>query len=529
MDERCDVVIVGSRLAGAAAAAHLARAGRQVVVLDRSHFPSNQLSTHLLFPSGIHELERMGALEGILASDPVKSPWLSLQTEDSELSERWRPSGPIDYCMCVPRTIQDLELVRAARAAGADVRERHRLVKVLWRGGRACGVRYAGPDGEEREIHANLVVGADGRRSSVAAEVGSFRPYRSSRNGRGLVFRYGQDPLVGTRAGETIYQFWEGDSLGFLFPSAPRGKTLMLFMGAAEEAARAKADPEGYWAEKMAAHPRMAARAEGMTELTPLASTGATSAYFRASSGPGWALIGDAGHFKDPVIGQGQRDAMWSGRVLAEMADPVLDDPAELDRALRKWEQRRDRECLPSYHFGNIETRVEPVAPAFAELIRRAPANPNPDLGDLFGRARSMPQILSLPRLSAGLLAAMAHPRGERPEGLTWKHTKRDLRVHLGVRKELLSRRFRSHVLVADSEHPGAEPPPYRGSGAKTAARPQPTAPSATADAVNGSDGDSAAGTSPVGSDAAVNETPTTTTSKATRRESKAISKEVPV
>ena len=30
------------------------------------------------------------------------------------------------------------------------------------------------------------------------------------------------------------------------------------------------------------------------------ASTGDTSAYFRASSGPGWALIGDAGHFKDP-------------------------------------------------------------------------------------------------------------------------------------------------------------------------------------------------------------------------------------
>jgi flavin-dependent dehydrogenase len=462
MDERCDVVIVGSRLAGATAAAHLARAGRRVVVLDRSHFPSNQLSTHLLFPSGVHELQRMGALDGILANDPVKSPWLSLQIEDSELTERWRPSGPIDYCMCVPRTIQDIELVRAARAAGAEVRERHRFLGVLWRGGRACGVRYAGPDGAEHTIYAKLVVGADGRRSSVAAEVGSFRPYRASRNGRGLVFRYGQDPLVGTRAGETIYQFWEGDSLGFLFPSAPRGKALMLFMGAAEEAAQAKADPEGYWADKMARHPRMAARAEGMTDLTPLTSTDATSAYFRASSGPGWVLLGDAGHFKDPVIGQGQRDAMWSGRVLAEDAEPLLDDPAELDRALRQWEQRRDRECLPSYHFGNIETRVEPVAPVFTELVRRSSIHPSPDLGDLFGRARSMPQVLSLPRMTAGLVSAMARPHAERPEGLSLKHTVRDLKVHLGVRKELLSRRFRSHVLVSGSEHANAEPPAYR-------------------------------------------------------------------
>jgi flavin-dependent dehydrogenase len=472
MDERCDVVIVGSRLAGATAAAHLARAGRRVVVLDRSHFPSNQLSTHLLFPSGVHELQRMGALDGILASDPVKSPWLSLQIQDSELNERWRPSGPIDYCMCVPRTIQDIELVRAARVAGAEVRERHRFLGVLWRGGRACGVRYAGPDGVERTIGAKLVVGADGRRSSVAAAVGSFRPYRSSLNGRGLVFRYGQDPLVGTRAGETIYQFWEGDSLGFLFPSAPRGKALMLFMGAAEEASLAKSDPEGYWAGKMARHPRMAARAEGMTDLTPLAATGATSAYFRASSGPGWVLLGDAGHFKDPVIGQGQRDAMWSGRVLAEEAAPVLEDPAELDRALRKWERERDRECLPSYHFGNIETRVEPVAPVFAELVRRSPSHPTPDLGDLFGRARSMPQVLSLARLTTGLLGAVARPKAERAHGLSMEHTMRDLRVHLGVRRELLSRRFRSHVVVSGSEHANAEPPTYRPGAAASKARP---------------------------------------------------------
>ena len=89
---------------------------------------------------------------------------------------------------------------------------------------------------------------------------------------------------------------------------------MMLFMGAAEEVALAKADPEGYWAAKMAVHPRMAARVEGMTDLTPLTFTGDISSFFRASSGPGWALLGDAGHFKDPVIGQGQRDAMWSGR-----------------------------------------------------------------------------------------------------------------------------------------------------------------------------------------------------------------------
>lgn len=74
MDEYRDVVVIGARLAGASAASHLARAGVDVVVLDRSSFPSDQLSTHLLFPDGLNEVRKMGALDGILAHQPTKSP-----------------------------------------------------------------------------------------------------------------------------------------------------------------------------------------------------------------------------------------------------------------------------------------------------------------------------------------------------------------------------------------------------------------------------------------------------------------------
>ena len=55
------MVIIGARLTGASAATHLARAGLDVVAFDRSAFPSDQLSTHLLFPDGINEIRRMGA------------------------------------------------------------------------------------------------------------------------------------------------------------------------------------------------------------------------------------------------------------------------------------------------------------------------------------------------------------------------------------------------------------------------------------------------------------------------------------
>ncbi|HVE27968.1 MAG TPA: FAD-dependent monooxygenase [Sporichthya sp.] len=473
-EEYCDVVIVGSRLAGACAAAHFAKAGLRVVALDRSRFPSDQLSTHLLFPNGIRELERMGALEGILAKNPARSPWLSLNVgDDITVNERWRANGDIDYCMCVPRLLQDLELVKAARAAGADVREKHKVADVLWRGGRASGVRFTDADGNAGILHAKLVIGADGRRSSVAAAVGAWAPYRASRNGRALIFRYADDPRVGTRDGETIFQWRDEDSFAFVFPSAPVGKALCLFMGPVEEVARARKDPEGYWAGKLVQHPGMAKQVAGFTNLTPLRSTGETTAFFRASSGPGWALLGDAGHFKDPVIGQGQRDALWTGRAIAEATAHLLDEPAALDAALRRWEAERDGECLHAYHLGNLETEIRPVSPALTELLRRASdRGESPDIGDLFGRARTMPDVVTVPRMVAAAAQAFRRGTGASPRPTMLRDAVQELRVHLRVRQEIRAGRFRSTRLINGSEWPDAQPPAYRatGGGAGTSA-----------------------------------------------------------
>ncbi len=471
--ERCEVVVVGGRLAGACAAAHLAKAGRRVLVLDKMTFPSDQLSTHLLFPAGVEELRRMGALEGILANDPTKSPWVELGMPDGvHVRERWRKSGEIDYCMCVPRTMQDVELVRAARAAGADVREKCSVLSVRWRAGRACGVSYRDPDGDVRDVQADLVIGADGRRSTTASEVGAFEPYRASRNGRGLVFRYLDDPLFETVAGQTIYQWRDGDSFAMAFPSAPRGRILALFMGAAEEASEARGDAEGYWERKLAQHPRMAERLAGAGNPSKLRSTGDTTAFFRASSGPGWALLGDAGHFKDPVIGQGQRDALWTGRELAEAVSDRLQDHPETDAALRRWEAERDRECLSAYHFGNIDTEVEKVPPVLVEVLRRTSRDQLPDVSDLFGRARSLPQVVTLPRMQRGLLAAIGRGSHGPPTRLV-ADALPQLRTHIGIRTEALAGRFRSTRLVPGSDHPHPHPPKAPRNAGPEPARPE--------------------------------------------------------
>ena len=119
-------------------------------------------------------------------------------------TERLRPAPDgTDFGVCIPRDLQDICLVEAVREQGADVRERSTFSSLHWRAGRVAGVRYTDEHGDEHDISATLVVGADGRRSSVAAQVGAWSPYRLSRNGRGLVFRYVDDPQAGTRAAET--------------------------------------------------------------------------------------------------------------------------------------------------------------------------------------------------------------------------------------------------------------------------------------------------------------------------------------
>ncbi len=453
--EQVDVVVVGGRLAGCAVAAPLARAGRRVVVLDKMRFPSDQLSTHLLMPAGTSELAKLGALPRILALNPSQVRYTQVEAEGITCRERLRPADDgIDYGVCIPRDLQDVQLVEAAREQGADIREGATLEDLIWRAGRVAGVRYRDADGGSREIDATLVVGADGRRSTVASLVGSWTPYRLSRNGRGLVFRYLDDPLAGTVDAETYYQWREGDSFAFAFPTTPAGKILVLLMGHRDEVHEARADAEGYWQRKLDEHPGLARRIAGAPPGSKLRSTGETPAFFRASSGPGWALAGDAGHFKDPVTGQGMRDALWAGRTLAEHVLPVLDDPVAVDVATRSWEAERDRECLPAYHFANADTRVESQSPALCELVRDAGRTSEPDLTDLFGRARTPQEIAPLPRLARATLAALW--RGERPRRETAVRAAGDLRTEIEIRLERRADRFRGTRTVTGSDHPDA-------------------------------------------------------------------------
>jgi flavin-dependent dehydrogenase len=408
--ERVDAVIVGARCAGSATAIALARAGRRVVALDRVSFPADTISTHLLWPGGVAELQALGALERVMAIGAPALPDALAAAGAITVRGTYTPVEGVDYALCVRRTGLDAELVATAREAGAEVRERARVTALLTDDGRVAGVRWRDGDNQERELRAPLVVGADGRRSTVARLVGADRPHRACASGRACFYAYWKDERPDWRT--TAAQWREGAELGTAFPCED-GLLLVLLQPPVARAAEFRADLAGAYECTCAAIPGLAERLDGCRVATKVRAATGIESYFRRSAGRGWALAGDAGHFKDPVTAQGIRDALRYGRLLGEAVAPVLDHPQRLDAAVARWERHRDRDCLEVYQWTNIVARGEPMAALETELYRMAADDPAVarELLDVFSRSRRPSSVFTARRTLRLTARALARRR----------------------------------------------------------------------------------------------------------------------
>jgi flavin-dependent dehydrogenase len=420
MREETDVVVVGARVAGSPAATELARHGRKVIVLDAGTFPSDTLSTHVIFPTCVAELNALGALEPLLATGSPKEPYVQINHGGVDVNWHYTAVDGFNYGMCPRRTVLDNILVETARAAGAEVREATKITGVEWKGGRVSAVTWSDRKGNTGTIDTKLLIGADGRRSTVAELVGAAKPYRRNENGRGLVFMYVDDPYpADSRERQTLFQWRVGDTLGMYFPTCDNGG-LVLFMPPREQVAAFGQDM-AHWNERLEEYPLLKARIAGGAPRTKIRKAADPFSYFRRSSGPGWALVGDAGHFKDPVIAQGVRDAVYYGRRLGLTAAAALDNPTWLDRRLYEWELKRDRECIVSYHFALRLSLTHPVSPVELEMWKKL--EPNYDLsrelGDTFSRKQSAESLLSYPHLVHWTAKAFVNPAYPKMEVVT--------------------------------------------------------------------------------------------------------------
>lgn len=122
--------------------------------------------------------------------------------------------------------------------------------------------------------------------------------------------------------------------------------------------------------------PHLARRARQGTQAERFVGTGDLPNFFRKPYGPGWALVGDAGHFKDPVLAHGISDAFHDAELLAEAIDSGLTGRRPLQEALADYEQRRNKTALPLYELNCQMATLEPPPPEMQPLFSALRSNP---------------------------------------------------------------------------------------------------------------------------------------------------------
>ena len=158
-----DAIIVGARCAGAPTATLLARKGYRVLLVDKATFPSDVVSTLIVWPHGAELLDRWGLLDRLAATGcPPVARRLLFDVGPFALS-----GGVIDTNggrggFCPRRTVLDKILVDAAVEAGAEVREAFTVDSLLWDGDRVAGIRGHSRTGKDVEERARVTIGADG-------------------------------------------------------------------------------------------------------------------------------------------------------------------------------------------------------------------------------------------------------------------------------------------------------------------------------------------------------------------------------
>ena len=362
-----DVVIVGARCAGATLATFLARAGGRVLVLDKDSLPSDYvLSTHGISPPGIDVLDEVGV--GRAVRDVTPAARIIRVNAEGVVAEIELPDGRAEYC---PRRERlDGLLQGAAVAAGAELSDRARVTALVHDNGRVRGARLVDARGD-RVVTAGLVVGADGRHSTVARLV-QAEEYLGYDAGRAGYWAYWNAPdFWKTDAAyrfDMYFSYFRGET-GIIFPT-DHDQLLIGSWPSADRADAWRADPEGTLRRVLAAEPLIGPLIRDTPPLGKVRGTVRERFFFRSGAGSGWALVGDAGHHKDFVIGDGITEALLQARGLAAAIGEGT------DAALTRWWRARDVAALPWYVFGKEAGARGPMPELLRVLLARANAHP---------------------------------------------------------------------------------------------------------------------------------------------------------
>jgi flavin-dependent dehydrogenase len=329
-----DVIVVGSRCAGASVARLLAQRGHDVLLADRAHFPSDIVSTHSIAGGGVTQLRRWGLMESVLETNVPFVPGFTLTIGPHELRN---PMGedPQRGSVSPRRTVLDKLLVDAAVEAGAELREGVTIKDLVSEGGRVVGVTGHDEDGKPVDERASVVIGADGTYSTVAKLTGAGVYDERPGCGSGYYAYFSDFPT------EAVELAFSQGHFTAAFPTND-GQVCIAAGRADERFSEFKGNTDTVHADVVATtSPRLGELIRQAQRQSRFFAFRTVPGFLRVSYGSGWALVGDAGYYKDPMTGHGITDAFRDAELLAEAIHAALDGE-DWDKALGSYQRRRD-------------------------------------------------------------------------------------------------------------------------------------------------------------------------------------------
>lgn len=314
------MVVVGGRCAGAATALGLARSGRTVLLLDKARYGSDTVSTHALLRSAILLLDRWGVLPAVRAAGTPRVTRVVYHYRDETVEIPLRTRGSVDGLYAPRRHVLDAILADAAAAAGVDVRHRTVARDVLRRDGRAVGV-VVDDGGRLRQVATGLVVGGDGASSMVADRVGA-RVELAGRHAARVIYCY--QPGLPSDAYRNY--FAPGTAAGVI-PTSDGAANVWVAEPRSDDSRAGRWLPSDFDRLLTRAAPNLAEELRERIPSTHFTAFRGRRGYARTSAGPGWALVGDAASFSDPVGSHGITDAFVAAELLVScLAAAATDD-----------------------------------------------------------------------------------------------------------------------------------------------------------------------------------------------------------
>ena len=336
-----DAVVVGARVAGASTALLLARGGLDVLLVERGVRGSDTLSTLALMRAGALQLSRWGLLDAVRAAGTAPIQTTTFHYDGVPLEIKIKPRDGVDALYAPRRTVLDPLLSDAAAAAGADAVWQTRVTELLQgRHGRVAGVVLQDRHGKKRQVFAPMVVGADGVMSTIA-KLTDARVYRTGPHASGGIFT-----LVPDLAVSGYHWHFVKDAAAGVIPTND-GDVLVFASLARERFLReCRFDLAGSFHRILNdVAPVLAAQVRTSGTKGPFRGFAGQTGFFRQAWGPGWALVGDAGYFKDPLTAHGITDALRDAELLARAVQ------AGTDTALDEYQAIRDTLSLPLFEI----------------------------------------------------------------------------------------------------------------------------------------------------------------------------------